>query len=452
MAVDRHRRDRRASSATSRSAEVPVRLRRLARRRRRAPRRRLIGSLLLGLFADAAVNPAGKRRRVLRRRLEPVRRAGARGRGRRSRSRSSSPRSSAYGAARSCCPGASASSEEDEADRPRPHAALRDRLLARAGLTDHGHRHAAGWELMKLIVGIIKPFKLDDVKDALQGARRPGTHGVRRAGLRPPARPHRGVPRRRVHGRLRAEGARRDPRRRRRRRPGRRSSSSRPRAPARSATARCGSSRSRPRTASAPASRGPTRCERRADGLAVSVRAARRARRARRRPVAARARRSGARSPTCSTTRSSSRRRRSTGRDRWALRRARVVRAPRAVPGLRRRRDAPARAAAGAARSLADDASQLWYPLWDAGFVLGHSVRTVKEALVARRRRPRRAHRAARRAPRRRRRRARRRARRRRCASSRRGAGRGSSETLASAARRPVRAARARSPRCSRPT
>jgi [protein-PII] uridylyltransferase len=32
-------------------------------------------------------------------------------------------------------------------------------------------------------------------------------------------------------------------------------------------------------------------------------------------------------------------------------------------------------------RSLADDVSRLWYPLWDAGFVLGHSVRTVKEAL-----------------------------------------------------------------------
>ena len=34
------------------------------------------------------------------------------------------------------------------------------------------------------------------------------------------------------------------------------------------------------------------------------------------------------------------------------------------------------------ARSLHEDASQLWYPMWDAGFVLGHSVRTVKEALA----------------------------------------------------------------------
>jgi [protein-PII] uridylyltransferase len=32
-------------------------------------------------------------------------------------------------------------------------------------------------------------------------------------------------------------------------------------------------------------------------------------------------------------------------------------------------------------RSPSDEARRLWYPLWDAGFVLGHSVRTVKEAL-----------------------------------------------------------------------
>ena len=32
-------------------------------------------------------------------------------------------------------------------------------------------------------------------------------------------------------------------------------------------------------------------------------------------------------------------------------------------------------------RPAADVAGRLWYPLWDAGFTLGHSVRTVKEAL-----------------------------------------------------------------------
>ena len=83
------------------------------------------------------------------------------------------------------------------------------------------------------------------MKEVVQGARRSRAHRVRGAGLRPSAWTHRGVPRRGVHGRLRAEGASRDRRRRRRRRSGRASSSSRRHAPARSATARCGSCRSR---------------------------------------------------------------------------------------------------------------------------------------------------------------------------------------------------------------
>ena len=73
---------------------------------------------------------------------------------------------------------------------------------------------------MKLITAIIKPFKLDDVKDALKGAGVAGHDRHRGAGLRPPGRPHRGVPGRRVHGRLRAQGASsRSLVRRRRRRP-----------------------------------------------------------------------------------------------------------------------------------------------------------------------------------------------------------------------------------------
>ena len=54
-------------------------------------------------------------------------------------------------------------------DRPRPHAALRGRLRPRAGLTltACAVRHE-GVCTMKLIVGIIKPFKLDDVKDAVK--------------------------------------------------------------------------------------------------------------------------------------------------------------------------------------------------------------------------------------------------------------------------------------------
>ena len=59
---------------------------------------------------------------------------------------------------------------------------------------------------MKLIVAIVKPFKVDDVKEALHDARRAGPHRFGGAGLRSPARPHRGVPRRGVHRRLRAEG------------------------------------------------------------------------------------------------------------------------------------------------------------------------------------------------------------------------------------------------------
>ena len=36
---------------------------------------------------------------------------------------------------------------------------------------------------MKLIIAIIKPFKLEEVRDALTGARRPGHDGLRSRGF-----------------------------------------------------------------------------------------------------------------------------------------------------------------------------------------------------------------------------------------------------------------------------
>ncbi len=54
---------------------------------------------------------------------------------------------------------------------------------------------------MKLITAIIKPFKLDDVKDALKGAGVTGMTRHRGAGLRSPVGSHRGVPGCGVHDR-----------------------------------------------------------------------------------------------------------------------------------------------------------------------------------------------------------------------------------------------------------
>ena len=173
----------------------------------------IIGSVLLGLFADASVNPAGTdgvffgggwglfgeqvlavavvARVLVRRDLRDLHRAedGAPGRHpRRPRRRS---------------------------HRPRPHAPLGGRLLVHRPLVPGTQ---ATDTTVKLVVAIIKPFKLDDVKAAVQALGVQGLTVTERAGLRPPARSHRGVPRRGVHRRLRAEGQGRDPRRRRRRR------------------------------------------------------------------------------------------------------------------------------------------------------------------------------------------------------------------------------------------
>ena len=59
---------------------------------------------------------------------------------------------------------------------------------------------------MKLVTAIIKPFKLDEVREALSRDRRAGHHRHRGQGLRPPEGPHRALPRRRVRRRLPAQG------------------------------------------------------------------------------------------------------------------------------------------------------------------------------------------------------------------------------------------------------
>jgi nitrogen regulatory protein P-II 2 len=67
---------------------------------------------------------------------------------------------------------------------------------------------------MKLIAAIIKPFKLDDVREALADIGVSGHHRHRGQGLRPSEGPHRTLPRRRVRRRLPAQDQGRDRRRR----------------------------------------------------------------------------------------------------------------------------------------------------------------------------------------------------------------------------------------------
>ena len=59
---------------------------------------------------------------------------------------------------------------------------------------------------MKKIEAVIKPFKLDDVKDALHELGVVGMTVTEVQGLRPPEGPHRAVPRLGVHDRLPAQG------------------------------------------------------------------------------------------------------------------------------------------------------------------------------------------------------------------------------------------------------
>ena len=113
---------------------------------------------------------------------------------------------------------------------------------------------------MKKIEAVIKPHKLDEVKEALHAL---GVHGhdrVRGQGLRPPEGPHRDLPRHRVHRRLRAEDQDRG---RRGRRPGAEGRTGhRRRGPHRQDRRRQGlhATTARARCASAPASAARTRC------------------------------------------------------------------------------------------------------------------------------------------------------------------------------------------------
>ena len=188
---------------------------------------------------------------------------------------------------------------------------------------------------MKLVVAIVKPFKLDDVKAALQDF---GVQGMTMSEVQ-------GFGRQRghtevyrgggIHDRFRAEGEDRDPRRRRRRATRRGARSSKRRARARSATARCGSCPSRGSSESEPEKPALTRSSSGSELICGTV--ARRARRADRRHDVARARvRGRSLRRRRRRARRSVRRARRRGRNR--TREPRFVRAPRALPGLRHRR------------------------------------------------------------------------------------------------------------------
>ena len=231
---------------------------------------------------------------------------------------------------------------------------------------------------MKLVTAIVKPFALDDVR-ARPGApghrRDDGQRGVR---LRAPARPHRGLPRRRLPGRLRAEGARRGGRR---RRPWRRSSTPYPGRPHRQDRRRQGvgdpvETVVRVRTGSGV----PTRCEAGNRG-ARGPRGPGRAKAVLLDPGPASAgsapRRCARRWWTCTTSGSPRARPRSADRPGVALVAVGALGRRELAPVLRPRPRAAARRPQGHRRL----AEQLWYPLWDAGIGLDHSVRTPGQAV-----------------------------------------------------------------------
>ena len=214
--------------------------------------------------------------------------------------------------------------------------------------------------------------------------------------------PHRGVPGCRVHDRLRPQGPHRGARRARPMSTGWPRSSPPPPARARSATARSGSPRSTASSASAPASSTPTLSERHdvtrcdsgpapsAPGGAGHVP----------RPI-------GATGDHHRNPRSARRRRLARGPrpvrrlDRRGRPRGSASCCRRGGRGRRSRPVSPSwRSAATAGAScrcsptstwccctrgradIGELADRLWYPIWDARLKLGHSVRTVKEALA----------------------------------------------------------------------
>ena len=112
---------------------------------------------------------------------------------------------------------------------------------------------------MKLVSAIIKPFKLDEVREALSAHRRAGHHRHRGQGIRPAERPYGALSRRRIRRRLPAQGEDRGGDRRRPPRARHRSDREGAPTPARSATARSSSSTSSRSCASAPARPARTR-------------------------------------------------------------------------------------------------------------------------------------------------------------------------------------------------
>ena len=279
--------DRRCALRPGGRPEVQVRLRRLARRGRRPPGRRS-GRHPADRLPGHRGGPGRRQRPVLRRRSRPALAAGVgavRGAGLLLRDGAD------HRHWRSTRRSASGSREEDEITgidltehaeigiRSRRYRWRRQASPASATAAAQRRKRCS----MKLVTAIIKPFKLDDVKTALEAF---GVHGLtvsEASGYGRQRGPHRGLPGRGVHRRPGAQGAPRGARRRRRRRRrGRRHRQDAPR-PARSVTARSGSVSGRdPSSGCGPESAARTRSDPRRGGDSRGRVAARRIRNVRR--------------------------------------------------------------------------------------------------------------------------------------------------------------------------